>query len=596
MRIRFIHHLGLILLVNVVTGCAGLTHQQGEANALEAQADTTALEPWQKENQQKAAKLLNRDSKEGFVSAEQEYLYKTLVAELAAYREQYELSATYFFEVAEQTHNVELAERATRIALYAKYYDLGIRAGNLWVKLAPDNPDAHQILGSALLHENRTEEAIVHLETMLEGLEENEEQRLELIANLLEQQPDQESALALMSKLVEKRQQDVIALFTYARLLYAAEKLPESRAVLERVFALQPQHETAVILYANILNQQGETDAALQWLGDKLKTYPNQSDEWRFVYARLLASAEQFDAALTQFQLLAHSYPNNPDVLYALGLLSLQLKKTEDARNYFMDLLENTGQQNLAYYYLGQVSEAEENPDQAIAWYRNVTDGNNFLSAQARIALLLLDQGKLDEALTHLREVPTSTPEEAQQLAQFEAELLIDQKMYTEAIATFDRGLADDPENLELLYARAMTAEKADRIDLLERDLRHILTLDPDYVEAINALGYTLADRTDRHAEAYDLIKQALSMRPDSHYILDSMGWVLYRLGRNDEALAYLRKALAAQYDPEIAAHLGEVLWVSGQQAEAKALWEKAQEAFPDDKQLADVMERFLKP
>ena len=198
----------------------------------------------------------------------------------------------------------------------------------------------------------------------------------------------------------------------------------------------------------------------------------------------------------------------------------------------------------------------------------------------------------MDEARNHLQSIRSRSGQQALVIVQAEGDLLIQAGRYEEAIAVYTEAL-DDGYNPDLLYARAMAAEKIGRLDLLEKDLRSILEREPDHAQALNALGYTLTDATDRHAEAYDLIKKALELRPNDFYILDSMGWVLYRLGRLDEAIEYLRKALSIRQDPEIAAHLGEVLWVRGEREQAKEVWETALQQTPEDTRLLDVIERF---
>ncbi|MDY6992115.1 MAG: tetratricopeptide repeat protein [Pseudomonadota bacterium] len=316
--------------------------------------------------------------------------------------------------------------------------------------------------------------------------------------------------------------------------------------------------------------------------------------EWRLMYARMLANAQQFTQAIEQFQWLLPNYPDKADILYALGILSLQTEQLKTAKEYFKKLVHSEERLNTAYYYLGQIAETEDNLAQALSWYQKVDDGSNYLNAQARIALILVEQGQLDKALRHLHMVPVDNDEEALILTQFEAELLIEKQYYKRAMAVYNRALADEPDNVELLYMRALLAEKMGAITQLEQDLRRVLALEPDNVQALNALGYTLADHTQRYQEAYELIKQALSLRPNDYYILDSMGWVLYRMGHYAQAIKYLQKALEQQFDPEVSAHLGEILWNSGDREAAEAIWNKALEAFPDNPKLLEVIQRFL--
>jgi Flp pilus assembly protein TadD len=259
-----------------------------------------------------------------------------------------------------------------------------------------------------------------------------------------------------------------------------------------------------------------------------------------------------------------------------------------------MKLLKIGERFNDAYYYLGQIAERENTAKTALTWYKKVDGGNNYLNAIARVVLILIDQKGLTKALDYLHKVEVDE-EDLLILIQFEAELLVEHKRYTQAMTIYNQALEDYQDNTELLYMRALLAEKIGDMKQLEQDLRHILLLEPNNVQALNALGYSLADNnTDRLEEAYDLIQRALILRPEDYYILDSMGWVLYRMGHYEEAIEYLRKAQTKQDDPEVAAHLGEVLWISGDKQAAQVIWEQARARFPEDEQLREVMQRFL--
>ena len=179
------------------------------------------------------------------------------------------------------------------------------------------------------------------------------------------------------------------------------------------------------------------------------------------------------------------------------------------------------------------------------------------------------------------------------QLVMIEAQLLSDRGLEQEVLAFLDEVLVDQPENIDLLYFRAMTGERFDRLDVLEYDLRRILEIDPENADALNALGYTLTDRTDRHEEALLLIEEALALKPDEPAFIDSMGWVQYRLKNYEVAIEYLRRALSLFQNDEVAAHLGEVLWITGEKTEAREVWNKALELAPESEILQDVMRRF---
>jgi len=348
-----------------------------------------------------------------------------------------------------------------------------------------------------------------------------------------------------------------------------------------------------VPLYAYLLDKQGKHSLALKWLKEALDKFPQQQ-EWRLMYARMLVDAEQFEESIKQFKLLSQDSQQKADILYALGVLSLQIKDNSAAKKYFMALLDSGQKVNTARYYLGQIAQDAKDLQKAIYWYKQIDGGSNYLNAHARIALILAEQGELDKAIEHLRSLHAERQDEIINLMLLEAELLTDQKQYRQVMKIYDRVLNSAPDNIEVLYQRAMLHEKMGRIDLLERDLRRLLEIEPENADALNALGYSLTVHTDRYQEAYELIKQALLLSPTDYYILDSMGWVLYKMGQYAEAIAYLRKAQATREDPEMAAHLGEVLWMSGERQAAKEVWEKAQKTFPNDEKLREVIRQFL--
>lgn len=568
------------VLVNLLMGCAGQLVQQGKAEAQQQQTTETTL--------QDAATAESIP----FLSAEEEFLYKILVAEFAGQREQYILAVHYLLDVAESSQDAELAERATRIALYARRYDLVIQAARLWVEIAPDNPDARQILGGVLLKQGDSEEAIQQLEIMLNQLKDNPEPHINAVIALLEQQEDQTNAVKIIEKLVKKYPNDPTVLFAHARLLTTTKEYTQAVATTQKLLKLVPNHEQGVPLYAYLLEQQEKPQEALQWFQQILLKYPN--DEWRLIYARMLVAEKQYPEAIQQFQLLLETYPENVDILYYLGVLFLQVEDFAKAKDYLQQLEEIDEQPDTARYLLGQLAETEKDFPQAKTWYEKVGQGSNYLDAQTRIVAILVQQNQVNEAIDYLHEIKTAHTEDEILLIQYEAELLTQQTRYPEAIAIYNKAIEKYPSNTDLLYARAMVAEAMGNLIQMEQDFRQILKIDPKNVNTLNALGYTLADRTTRYEEAYQLIKQAYALDKDSFYVLDSMGWVLYRLGQYEEAINYLEKALATKDDPEVAAHFGEALWTDGNKEKAKQIWQKAKETFPENKLLQKVMQRYL--
>ena len=363
--------------------------------------------------------------------------------------------------------------------------------------------------------------------------------------------------------------------------------LTEVRAAL----ALRPEWERAALLQGQMLQRTSNADAFAYYEG-YLKRYPRAMDV-RLNYARLLVSGQKYAEARSEFQALMKEFPDNPDVALAVGLLSLQLHDFDAAEAQLLRALEtNYKDPDAVRLYLGQANEERKRFDEALRWYGSIDGGEQYVPARSHYAAILAKQGKLDEASKYLQE----SGQNAQQRVQFiqaEAQLLRDANDYRGAYDLLSQALEKSPQSPDLLYDHAMAAEKIDRIDVLESNLRQVIQIKPDHAHAYNALGYTLADRNTRLPEAYTLIEQALKIAPEDPFIMDSMGWVLYRMGQHDAALVFLKRAFELRPDDEIAAHLGEVLWAAGQPDEARKIWDSALQQSPANEVLLATVKRF---
>ncbi|HEY0337953.1 MAG TPA: tetratricopeptide repeat protein, partial [Burkholderiales bacterium] len=314
----------------------------------------------------------------------------------------------------------------------------------------------------------------------------------------------------------------------------------------------------------------------------------------RLNYARLLVAAKRYPEARKQFDTLIEQFPENGDVTMAVALLAVQANDFRSAETQLKRALDmGYGEPDVARLYLGQLTEEEKRYDEALKWYGSVEPGEQYVNAQARYAGVLAKQGRLAEARKHLQQVSTEDPQQRVQLTQAEAQLLRDANEYQQAFDLLAQALQKMPDTPDLLYDHAMAAEKVNRPDVLERSLRKLIELRPDHAHAYNALGYTLADRNERLTEAHELIEKALKLAPSDAFIMDSMGWVLYRMGRRQEALDYLQRAYTMRADGDIAAHLGEVLWADGQQDEARKLWTNALKENGQNEALQNAIKRF---
>ena len=517
-----------------------------------------------------------------------------LIAEVAIQRGHYDIAVAMYRQLSLDTRDPRIIERTTRVALFARDYGTAAETGHLWVEMAPENLDARQILTALSVKSGDYEEALTHLEWLLQKSATGDEEtsRYELVLRLLGREQDQAGARSLMEKYLERHPDDSAALFAYAHLALRDGQTATAEQAVTDLLKLKPDWPEAAILYTRILHSTEREAEALEYL-DGVVNRHGKDGKLRTAYGRMLVDAGRPEEALTQFDKVLKTEPENEGLLYAAGLVALRLEKLDQAEDYFLRLNEMGARQPDARYYLGRIAEEKTQIDDAINWYDKISSGEHYLTARIRIALLKARQGDVESARAHLHAVQARNPGQRLRLYLAEGEILREIKRYEDAMDVYNHALKEIPDNTELLYARAMIAERLDRLDILENDLLAVLEREPDHVNALNSLGYTLADRTNRYDEALNYVKRALELSPDSFYILDSMGWVQYRLGNIEEALKYLRRALDLNYDPEIAAHLGEVLWVRGDREEARSVWDNALQKSPENEILMNVIERL---
>lgn len=543
------------------------------------------------------------------VALTEDLLYKLLVAELAGQRGESKLAGEHYLGLAQTTRDPRVAQRAAQIAFFAKDQQMALAALRLWVEFAPNNVEARQGLVAFLVREGQADAALPHLEKLITLLPlppaaqaspapngpefvTGQGYAFMFIASLLSREQDKQGALRLMKKLTEAHRDNPDAQLAHATLALGLADFQAARAALDQALQLKPGWGNAAALRARMLQMQGDNDGALSYLQTAVKDHP-ENLSLRLSYARLLVDAKRLTEAREQFTSIAQQMPDNPDVALSLGILSLQIKQPDDAERYLKQARRLGKYERETSYYLGQIAETRKDYAAAIGYYKTVDQGEAYLDAQLRVVGLMAKQGDTAGARTYLRKIKLQSPEQAKLITMAEADLLREEKQYAQAIEIYNIALLQAPADNDLLYGRAMLAEKLDRLDILEQDLGSILAREPKNARALNALGYTLADRTTRYQEALDYIKRALELSPQDGSILDSMGWVQFRLGNNEEALRYLKQALELTPEAEIAAHLGEVLWVTGDQEQARKIWQDAMKTSPGDEVLQSTIKRF---
>jgi tetratricopeptide (TPR) repeat protein len=524
----------------------------------------------------------------------QQLLFKLLVGEIALQRGQTALAVQAYLEAARETKDPRLAQRATEIAWNARMLPAALEAASLWLQGDPESAQAKQVLAALLVSQPKLADTQPYLEKWLAADPAAAGQTFLQIGVLAARNQDRAAALQLVQNLARPYPQLPEAHFAVAQVAAGANEdaiaLAESREALR----LKPDWEAAALLYAQVLQKKSSAEATA-FLKDFLAKNPRAMDA-RLAYARQLVADKAYEPARKEFQALLAEFPANPDVAMAVALLSLQLQDFDGAEVQLKQALDNNYKDPDAIrFYLGQLSEERKRYDEALKWYTQVSRGEQFIPARARYAGVLVKQGKLPEARQYLKETAAAYPENRAQLAQAEAQLLRDAGDYRGAYEALGEALAKNPTSPDLLYDQAMAAEKIDRLDVMETNLRKVMQIKPDYAHAYNALGYTLADRNLRLDEAKSLIDQALKLAPDDPFILDSLGWVLYRQGQLQQAADMLARAYKLRPDGEIAAHLGEVLWAMGRQDEARKLWADSLKENASNETLQATIKRFVR-
>ena len=521
-------------------------------------------------------------------------LYEFLLGEIALQRGDLPLAARTYLELARRTRDGRVARRAVEIANQAREPELALEAARLWHEIEPASGHALQVLAATLVAAKRVDEAAPVLEKLFSADGVSRENAFMQVNRLLAGNADKAANLRVIRTVAAKYPQLPQAHFAVAQAALLAGDDAAALAAAREAQKIRPDWELAVLLEAQVLQKRSNAEAAKR-LGTFVENYP-QARETRLSYARVLVLDKRYAEARKQFEAVAGANPTNPEVIYAVGLLAYQLKDYGAAEDYMKRVLGlNYRDPEGVRYVLGQIAEEQKLWPRAIEWYESIQSGDHVMPARMRTANAIAKQGKLDEARAFLKRVATDNPEDEVQLTVAEAQLLRDANKHADAFSLLNDALGKQPEQPELIYDLALTAEKLERFDLLESHLRNLIRIKPDHAHAYNALGYSFAERNTRLAEARKLIEKALELAPEDYFIIDSMGWVLYRQGDLKGAARELRRAYGGRPDAEIGAHLGEVLWMLGERAEARRIWDEALKAGPDNETLQKTIKRLRK-
>ena len=527
------------------------------------------------------------------VELSDQMLYQFLLGDVAVQRGQNELATLTYMQLAKSTRDPRVARHAAHLAFETRQMEKVMEATRLWQELEPESLRAKRMLAAMLVSNGKLDESRAHLKGLLAADPEHIGDGFMQIYPILARYPDKAAAYDLLHELAAPYPQVAESHWALAQL---AESNGQHALALEearKANSLRPEWDSAVMLQAQL--QQRETpQQALALLKKYLAEHPDNKDV-RLFYARMLTEQKQNPEARIQFQRMLDEYPESADLAFAVALLSLEMGELDRAEKELQHSLSNGKKdQDAVYYYLGQLSEARHADDEAVQNYRKVQNGEYAFSASLRAAYILNKTGKMEEAREQLRHTVAQNDPQRAQLALIEARILRDTKQHEAAYMVLQQGLEKQPENPDFLYEAGMLADQLGQHEAFEKMMRKLIQIKPDFAHGYNALGYSFLERNEHLSEGMQLVEKAHQLAPDDAAIMDSVGWGYYRLGNLSKSLEFLRRAYGVNPDPEIAAHLGEVLWVRGDKDEARKIWQQALQAHSDNAVLDAVVKKFL--
>ena len=524
---------------------------------------------------------------------DQDVMYMLMAAELAGQRGQYAISLEGYMEAAKRVNDPKLAERAAKIAIYMKDGEKTNEAVSLWVKEDPKNPTARKIAALSALRAGNKQAAVDHLNVSLNIDPAGFEATALELASVLQMEGKVDFVYEVLDDLALKNPGQAVVSFVQSLLAMEMKDNVLAEKKVKQALIIQPDWGKALILQAQIAVFSKDLNKAKTLLKNAIFKYP-ENDKLKKLLAQVFIKGAEYEAAAQLYQGIILANPKDAESLIALALVDLQLNRDEKAEAAFKRLLDQPEWQNQASYYLGKIEGKRGHTQKALAYFENVNEGSFvFESAVMTVSLLAKDK-KFNEADKRLNLLASQFPKQKQRIILMRAALYGEQRQYEKAFNLLSDALVSLPDQKDLLYERALIAERLKRRDVMEADLKNILARYPDDAEALNAMGYSLLSDASRYAEAEEYLQHALKLQPNEPVIMDSFGWLQFKMGRLEQALGYLQRAYEKQQESEMAAHLAEVLWALGRKEEARKIFNKAIKKKPEDEFLLDFKKRIL--
>ena len=523
----------------------------------------------------------------------EEMVYTFLLADIAAQRGQKELASEAYTQLAKKTRDVRVARRAAQLGYESRQMESALDAFKLWNELDPKASMPKQMLATMLVNGGKLEDAKPYLVEMLAADPNNAGRNFVQLYPLFLRYDDKALSHKVLNEIAQPYLRFAEIHWVLAQSAEASAQHEEAMAEINQASNLRPEWEQPVLLRAQWLQATKPADA-MAVLKKFLIIYP-EANEVRLFYARILLDQKLYPESRLQFQQLLKAKPENSELAFAIALISIQMGELDRAENELKQtLVVAKKDSSTVHFYLGQLHEAKKSNAAALQEYQQVKDGEHFFHSRLRIAYLLVKADKLNEARAILQHTTPKNTQQSAQLILTEGQVLRDSKQYDAAYAILSTGLEKLPDHPDLLYESAMMADKLGKADTFEVRLRKLIKVDPDHAHAYNALGYSLLERKGRLEEAMRLVEKAHQLAPNDAAILDSLGWGYYLTGKLGKSAEYMRRAYITYPDPEIAAHLGEVIWKQGGHDEAKNIWQDNLKKNPDSTVLKAVIKKFI--
>ena len=527
-------------------------------------------------------------------TANSEFVYKFLLAEIATQRNDLNSAGHIYLDLAKLTKSIPLAERATRIAGSARNGRLAMDAANIWQKLDKVSIEPQKILAELFITSGNLAKARPLIKALLKKEEKTRAEGFLYLNKILSQVENKKNALRFILDISKPYTNIKEARFAIAHAAFSAGNKKMAIEELDKIESINSKWETAALFRGYIIGQEWP-EKALAFYQGFLKNNP-KSNEVRLEYAKALTNIKKYDEAKKQFLKLVNSSLATSEISLTVALLSMELGDNILAEKYFMQSLER-GHPKPAqiHIYLSGIYENKGDFDEAMTWLKKITTGEYFLDSRILMAEFIAKYKSVDSAIEMLNDLRKRNllPNEKLIILRNKASLLLSENRNQDAYDLMKLEEEKFKDSPEFKFDYAILSEKMGNTLLMEQLLLEAIKLKPDYSTAYNALGYSYADRGIKLQEAKRYIEIALAYEPNNHYILDSMGWIHFKMGNLEIAMKYIRKAYTINNDPEIAAHLGEILWVQGKKEEAREIWESSLNRHPSNTVLLETSNRF---